>query len=215
MNRYIREPINGLTHLVGAILSFIALLAMTIKASMNIGTISAILSVIIFGISMILLYSASATYHMVVARDHIIAWLRKLDHAMIFMLIAGTYTPFCLITLNGPVGWSLLAIIWLTAISGILFKLIWFTCPRWLSTVLYIVMGWIIVVVAAPLLANMAKMGVFLLLAGGIVYTVGGIIYAIKPRWLNLKHMGFHEIFHLFILAGSLLHFISIYYYVL
>ncbi|MCT2537796.1 hemolysin III family protein [Aquibacillus koreensis] len=215
MNTYIREPINGLTHLAGAILSFVALLAMVIKASITTASPLVIAAVTVFGISMILLYAASATYHMVIAKSKVIAWLRRLDHSMIFVLIAGTYTPFCLITLNGVTGWSLFGIIVAFAISGVAFKMIWFKSPRWLSTMLYIAMGWMIVFAFAPLSNAMEQGGIILLILGGILYTIGGIIYGVKPSFLEFKHLGFHEIFHIFILLGSLAHFLSVYMYVL
>lgn len=213
--KYIREPINGLTHLSGAILSFIALLAMVIKAAMTTDSALAITAVIIFGVSMILLYSASATYHMVMARDKVIAFLRKLDHSMIFILIAGTYAPFCLISLNGVTGWVLFSIIVFIALVGILFKMVWFNCPRWLSTVIYILMGWMIIFAASPLSEVLSSNGLFLLVLGGILYTVGGIIYAAKPNFLKSKYMGFHEIFHVFIMLGTTAHFLCVYMYVL
>ena len=215
MNSYIREPINGLTHLAGAVLSFAGLLAMVIKAALTTPTPLAITAVIIFGVSMILLYSASATYHMVIARDKVIAFLRRLDHSMIFILIAGTYTPFCFISLNGKTGAILFSIIASVAIAGVVFKMVWFKCPRWISTALYIAMGWMIVIVFSPLNGSLNHWGLFLLFLGGIFYTVGGIIYGAKPKFLESKYMGFHEIFHIFILLGSLAHFLSVYLYVL
>ncbi|AND40114.1 PAQR family membrane homeostasis protein TrhA [Cytobacillus oceanisediminis] len=215
MNSYIREPINGLTHLAGAILSFAGLLAMVIKASLTTSSPLAITAVAIFGISLMLLYSASATYHMVIAKDKVIAFLRKLDHSMIYVLIAGSYTPFCLITLNGVTGWVLFSIVSAVALSGILFKMIWFRSPRWLSTALYIAMGWIIVFAFSPLSESLSSNGVMLLLLGGILYTVGGVIYAIKPKFLEFKHLGFHEIFHIFIMMGSMAHFLCVFMYVI
>ncbi|MBG9450867.1 hemolysin [Cytobacillus firmus] len=215
MNSYIREPINGLTHLAGAILSFAGLLAMVIKASLTTSSPIAITAVAIFGISLMLLYSASATYHMVIAKDKVIAFLRKLDHSMIYVLIAGSYTPFCLITLNGVTGWVLFGIVTAVALSGILFKMIWFNCPRWLSTALYIAMGWIIVFAFSPLSESLSSAGVLLLLLGGILYTIGGVIYAVKPKFLEFNHMGFHEIFHIFIMMGSMTHFLCVFMYVL
>lgn len=215
MNTYIREPINGLTHLAGAIFSFVALLALIIKASLKTGSPLAITAVTIFGISMILLYSASATYHMVIAKDKVIAFLRRLDHSMIFILIAGTYTPFCLITLNGVTGWILFAIIASAAVLGVVFKMVWFHCPRWLSTALYLIMGWMIVFVISPLAGSIATAGLLLLILGGVFYTIGGVIYATKPKFLQSKFMGFHEIFHIFIMLGTLAHFLSIYLFVL
>ncbi|MEH6944276.1 PAQR family membrane homeostasis protein TrhA [Bacillus sp. JJ722] len=215
MNTYIREPINGLTHLAGALLSFIGLIAMVIKASGAQSSAIQITAVIIFGISMILLYAASATYHMIIAKEKVIAFLRRIDHSMIFVLIAGSYTPFCLISLNGMTGWTLFTIVCSIAVLGIVFKLVWFTCPRWLSTALYIGMGWIIIFAATPLSNVLSMNGLYLLILGGLLYTIGGIIYAVKPKWLTFKYMGFHEIFHIFIMLGSLAHFLCVYLYVI
>ncbi|GAQ18568.1 hemolysin [Oceanobacillus picturae] len=215
MGTYMREPINGLTHLFGAILSFVGLLAMVIKASTTADSTLTIVSVIIFGISMTLLYAASATYHLVVAKAHVIAFLRRLDHSMIFVLIAGTYTPLCLISLSGMTGWVLFTIISAIAIAGVSFKLIWFHAPRWLSTALYIAMGWIVVFFSSSLAPVLGTNGMALLIIGGLIYTVGAFIYWLKPKFMEFKHFGFHEIFHIFILLGSLFHFLCVYVYVL
>lgn len=215
MNTYIREPINGLTHLIGAVLSFVALLAMVIKSSMTTSSPLSIAAVIIFGISMILLYAASATYHMVIAKDKVITFLRRLDHSMIFILIAGTYTPFCLISLRGITGWLLFSLVTGIAVLGVVFKLVWFHCPRWLSTALYIGMGWLIIFFASPLAENLPSGGLFLLVLGGILYTIGGVIYGAKPKFLEMKYWGYHEIFHIFIMLGTLAHFLSVFLYVI
>lgn len=215
MYSYVREPINGFTHLAGAILSFFALLAMVIKASMTTQSAIAITSVIIFGTSMLLLYSASATYHMVVAKDKVIAFLRKIDHSMIYVLIAGTYAPFCLIALNGLSGWILFSLISSLALAGVLFKMIWFHCPRWLSTSIYIAMGWLVVFFSQSLMNVLHSNGVLWLIGGGILYTIGGIIYGFKPKFMEFSFIGYHEIFHIFILLGSAAHFISVFVYVL
>jgi hemolysin III len=215
MNNYIREPFNGLTHLVGAVLAFVGLIAMVIKTAATTSSPITITAVIIFGVSMILLYSASATYHMVIARDTVIAFLRRLDHSMIFILIAGTYTPFCFISLNGKIGAILFSIIAAIAISGVVFKMVWFNCPRWISTALYLAMGWMIVFVFSPLTGSLNPIGLFLLILGGIFYTIGGVIYGAKPKFLQSKYMGFHEIFHIFIMLGSLAHFLTVFLYVI
>jgi hemolysin III len=215
LTNYIREPINGFTHLAGAILSFVGLLALVIKASATTHSTLTLFAVIIFGISMILLYSASATYHMVMAKDKVIAFLRRLDHSMIFILIAGTYTPYCLISLKGVTGWVLFSIIMVITVCGILFKMIWFNCPRWLSTAIYLAMGWMIMFVISPLFSSINAFGVYLLMLGGLFYTIGGVIYGAKPKFLKTKYMGFHEIFHMFILFGTLSHFLSVYLFVL
>lgn len=211
MHTLFREPLNSLTHLFGIILSAVAMVVMLVKTD----TLTAMISVIIFGVSLILLYSASTIYHGIKASPTVISWLRKVDHAMIFVLIAGTYTPFCLIPLRDSIGIPLLIAIWAIALSGIGFKLIWFHCPRIISTLLYIGMGWIIVFVFQPLAAHIEKAGLVYLILGGVIYTLGGVIYAVKPKFLEFKHLGFHEIFHLFILAGSLCHFLAVNYYVL
>ncbi|WP_249871241.1 PAQR family membrane homeostasis protein TrhA [Oceanobacillus saliphilus] len=215
MNKYIREPINGFTHLFGAIMAAVGLAALVMKVSATSDAALDFMAVIIFGVSMILLYTASATYHMVVAKDWVIAFLRKIDHSMIFVLIAGTYTPFCLITLNGVKGWSIFAVISALALIGVTFKLIWFHSPRWLSTALYVIMGWIMIFFSGSLAAEIGKNGMIFLVAGGLFYTIGALIYWLKPSFLSFKQFGFHEIFHLFILVGSLFHFICIYMYVL
>ncbi|KYG57727.1 PAQR family membrane homeostasis protein TrhA [Planococcus maritimus] len=215
MTAFIREPFNALSHLVGALLSFSALLAMAIKAAYSQAPAAHVTAVVIFGISLILLYTASTVYHSVKARPEVIAFFRKLDHSMIFLLIAGSYAPFCLIALEGTLGWSIFAIVALLGISGILFKMIWFHSPRWLSTAIYILMGWIIVFAAAPLAASMSAAGLWLLIAGGLLYTIGGVIYWLKPDFLSSRYLGFHEIFHIFILLGSTCHFLAVYLYVL
>ena len=204
MNNYLREPVNGFTHLAGAILSFIGLLALVIKTALQGHSTIALTAVIIFGISMILLYAASATYHLVVSSDKVISFLRRLDHAMIFLLIAGSYTPFCLIALKGVTGWVLFSIIITIAIVGISFKLIWFNCPRWLSTSIYVLMGWIAVFLMGPLKIALSTQGLSLL-----------IIYATKPNFLKSKYLGFHEIFHIFIMLGTLTHFLCVFKYVI
>ncbi|AIY04255.1 hemolysin III [Planococcus sp. PAMC 21323] len=215
MNTYIREPFNALSHLVGALLSLAALLAMVIKTAYAGQPALHVAAVSIFGISLIFLYSASTIYHSALSQPYIIAFLRKLDHSMIFALIAGSYAPFCLIALGGTLGWTLFTLVTILGLSGIFFKMVWFHSPRWLSTAIYIAMGWIIIFAVVPLADSLSLTGLLLLVAGGVSYTVGGIIYGIKPNFLSSKYLGFHEIFHLFILFGSLCHFLSVYFYVL
>lgn len=215
MRRYFREPFNAISHVIGAILSIAALLAMVFKASNEGLPTLHILSTVIFGASLISLYTASTVYHSVKGKPETIAFLRKLDHSMIFLLIAGSYAPFCLIALGGTLGWTVFILVAALGIIGILFKMVWFHSPRWLSTAIYIIMGWIIVLAVVPLTETLSFTGLSLLVGGGIMYTVGGIIYAIKPRFLSFKYAGFHEIFHIFILLGSLCHFLAVYFYVL
>lgn len=215
MTTYIREPFNALSHLTGAVLSFIAFCAMILKAAYANAPGLHVAAVMVFGISLMCLYSASAIYHAAIATPKTIAFLRKLDHSMIYALIAGSYAPFCLIALGGTVGWVVFAFVAVLGISGILFKMVWFHSPRWLSTALYIAMGWIIIFAIVPLAGSMSLSGLLWLVAGGLFYTIGGIIYGLKPNFLSAMYLGFHEIFHIFILLGSLCHFIAVYFYVL
>lgn len=215
MGKYTRENVNGYTHLAGAILSFIGLLAMVIKTTLYNPTTISIIAVIIFGISMILLYAASATYHLVISTDKVLKFLRKLDHSMIYILIAGSYAPFCLISLKGVQGWFLYSIIASAAVAGVVFKMIWFKCPRWLSTLLYVVLGWLAVFLIVPLYKALSLVGVSLLVLGGIFYTIGALIYGLKPKWMNIKGIGYHEVFHIFIMLGSLTHFLCVFWYVI
>ncbi|MDU5414453.1 MAG: hemolysin III family protein, partial [Clostridium perfringens] len=202
------------THLFGAILSIFALVALTAKATYIYGIGLPLLSVILFGFSLVLLYSASAIYHLVNAKEKTIAFLRRLDHSMIFILICGSYMPYCLIGLEGKAQIFITSLIVILTVLGILFKMVWFNCPRILSTLMYIGMGWISLG-AIPFFKNIPALALIWLAIGGVIYTIGGIIYALKPKFLEFNNLGFHEIFHIFILLGSLCHFISIFFYLL
>ena len=157
-----------------------------------------------------------ATYHMVISSDHVLNFLQRLDHSMIFILIAGSYTPFCLIALDNKLGWILFSIVGLFAVLGVVFKLAWFKCPRVISTTIYIVMGWLCIFSFSDIVQALSPAAFGWLLAGGIIYTIGGIIYALKLPVFNKLHRNFgsHEIFHLFCLGGSLCHFVLMYLFV-
>lgn len=215
MNAYIREPFNSLSHLFGALFGLAGLLLLLVKGIENNSSPLTLTALIVFGVSMILLYTASATYHWWIGDARNIKFLRRLDHSMIYILIAGTYAPFCLITLNNTAGYVLFIIIGLLAVSGICFKMIWFDCPRWVSTAIYIGMGWMIIFLAPTLAESLGSTGLLYLILGGISYTIGGIIYGVKPNIPFIKKLGFHEIFHIFILLGTWCHFICVYAYVL
>jgi len=204
-----REPINTITHLIGAILAVIGLVVMIFKAVVEQSALY-LVGGIIFGISLILLYGASTLYHWYNGKSTAIQKLRKLDHAMIFVLIAGTYTPLCLATLRGTLGTTLLVLIWSLAFFGIISKLKFMNMPRWLSAGLYLFMGWISILFIVPLFKALPVTGFILLVSGGVLYTIGSIFYASKNQRIHWFGFGFHEIFHLFIMAGSLSHFLLI-----
>ena len=215
MYKNLREPINSITHFVGAGLSFIALIAMLVKVAISDPSVISILSVTIFGISLTLLYATSGTYHGIISTEKVIKFFQKLDHSMIFVLIAGSYAPFCLISIGDKFGFTMFLIMITLAIVGIIFKLCWFNCPCWVDSVMYIGMGWIALFMIKPLAAIISGISLFCLVLGGILYTIGGIIYATKSKKLTIGNWGFHEIFHIFILIGSLSHFICVYTYVI
>lgn len=211
----IREPGSAITHLIAMLMAMSAAVPLLVKAAIN-GSPVNVLAMAVFMGSMVLLYGASTVYHSLVVKDRILRIFRKLDHMMIFVLIAGSYTPVCLIVLGGKSGYILLAAVWGIAAVGMLIKAVWITCPKWFSSVIYISMGWICVFVFRQLVDTLSAGGFFWLLAGGIIYTAGGIIYALKLPLFNAKHkwFGSHEIFHLFVMAGSICHFIFMYCYV-
>lgn len=215
MYKKLREPINSITHLAGALFSLIALIAMLIKAISTNASSVGILSVTIFGISLILLYITSGTYHGIISSDKVISIFKKLDHSMIFVLIAGSYAPFCLLTIGGKFGVTMFIIMITLAVLGIIFKLCWFTCPCWVDSTMYIGLGWAALFMIKPLASILPAISLFLLVLGGIFYTIGGVIYAGKSKKLTIGNWGFHEIFHIFILLGSLSHFICVYTYVI
>ena len=164
---------------------------------------------------MIFLYSTSCVYHFIdSSKKKAKVIMRKLDHIMIFVLISGTYTPVCLLILNKNIGYKLLAIVWSIKIIGAFIKIFWINAPRWVSAGLYLGMGWMSVVVFMPLVRSMAAGGIFWLLSGGLLYTVGGIIYGLKKPAIDKPWFGFHELFHIFVLAGSFCHFMMMYFYV-
>ena len=212
----IREPGSAITHYIGMMLSLFAAAPLLLKAEMS-RTPSAIMAMGIFILAMILLYAASTVYHALNVREGVLKVFRKLDHMMIFVLIAGTYTPVCMLVLDGATGMILLTVIWGIALVGILLKALWINCPKWFSSIIYIAMGWVCLLVF-PLLLQRLSAGAFAwLLAGGILYTVGGVVNALKLKGCNVvhKYFGSHEIFHLFVMAGSFCHFIVMYCYII
>ena len=204
---YHGERFNAWTHLVGAVMSVVGATVLIVMASL-LGDPWKIVSVSVFGASLILLYSASTLYHSLRGRAKDI--LRKLDHLSIYLLIAGTYTPFCLVTLRGPWGWSLLGVVWALAVAGMLQEIKPRSDARIMSLVIYAIMGWVVVVAIKPLLAHIETAGFVWLVTGGLLYTIGIIFYAFDSRF---RH--WHGIWHLFVIGGSLAHYVAVAFYVI
>ena len=202
----LEEKINVTTHAAGLVLSVIVLVLLVTRAIRQ-GNIWHIVSFSIFGVSLCVLYAASTFYHNS-KEPELRSKLRVFDHASIYVLIAGTYTPYTIVTLNGLTGWVIFGISWGLAISGIILKLFFTGKYDFISTLMYVFMGWIIIFAIKPLLINLSSDGIFWLIAGGISYTLGAVIYSIKKIKFN------HAIFHIFVLIGSGCHFLSIYLYV-
>lgn len=208
----IKDPVSGLTHLAGAFLSVLALIFMVSKA-LNYGDAEHVIAFSIFGLSMFLLYLASSLYHLITTSEKGTIILRKFDHMMIYILIAGTYTPLCLILLEGAASWALFIGIWSLAALGIVFKLFWFNAPKILSLLLYLLMGWLAVLVM-PTLWNMLPLAaIFWIFMGGLAYTIGAVIYGTRKPDPYPNVFGFHEIWHLFVMAGTFCHFWFVYDY--
>ena len=213
--KHIKDPGSAITHFIGMLMAIFAAFPLLIKAAHEPSRIY-LISLAIYAVSLILLYAASTTYHTFDFSERVNTILKKIDHMMIFVLIAGSYTPICLIVLKGPVGYFLFALVWAIALIGIIVKICWITCPKWFSSVLYISMGWVCVLAFTQIVNSLSPAAFGWLLAGGIIYTVGGIIYALKVPLFDAKHKNFgsHEIFHLFVMAGSACHFILMYVYI-
>ncbi len=202
---------SGFLHFIGVLLGIAALVLLLVFGH---DSPWKVVSFSIYGATLILLYLFSTLYH----------WLpkhaggkyqvfRKLDHCSIYALIAGSYTPFCLVTMNGAWGWTLFGIIWGLAIAAITIQAVYINVWRWLTTTIYIAMGWLIVIAIKPLLANLPPLGFFWLALGGVIYSIGGVIYTIKKPNL-FKKFGYHELWHVFVLLGSVCHFVTLFFYV-
>lgn len=210
----LKDPGSAITHFIGMMMAVFATVPLIIRALS--GGTDVTLSCLVFMVSMILLYGASTMYHSFDMGERKNKILKKFDHAMIFVLIAGSYTPVCLLVIGGKTGIVLLSLVWTVGILGIIFKLCWVTCPKWLSSVMYIAMGWMCVMAFTPIMNNTATSEFVWLLTGGIIYTIGGIIYAIKTPRVKAyneshRYFGTHEIFHVCVMLGSLCHFVMIY----
>ena len=212
----IKDPGSAITHFIAMVAAIIGAFPLLFKAAHN-PDHTAVFALTVYIISLILLYAASTTYHTFNISEKVNTALKKWDHMMIFVLIAGSYTPVCLLVLDKHTGVILLTLVWASATVGIILKAFWVFCPKWVSSLLYIGMGWTCILAYSQIVDALSPAAFGWLLAGGIIYTVGGVIYALKLPIFNNRHKNFgsHEIFHLFVMAGSFCHFILMYAYIL
>ena len=207
MLKKLREPVNSLTHWAGAILALAGLVALLIVGW---GMPLKVVSLVIYGVSLIFLFSASATYHMVQVKDKALEIFRKVDHAAIYFLIAGTYTPFCINAFTGFWKWGMLTIIWSLALIGIVVKIFIIRAPRWLNAGIYVVMGWLCIGAAGQMLTALPAWVLTWLIIGGVTYTLGAVVYSTKMFNFVPGVFGFHEVWHIFVLLAAAAHFVAV-----
>ncbi|RIK53866.1 MAG: hypothetical protein DCC59_05780 [Chloroflexi bacterium] len=207
MLKKLREPVNSLTHWGGAILALIGLIALLIVGW---STPAKIVSLIVYGVSLIFMFSASATYHMVRVKDRALEIFRKVDHSAIYVLIAGTYTPFCVNAFDGFWKWGMLSVIWTLAAVGIVVKIFIIRAPRWLNAGIYIVMGWLSMAAIGEMLDALPAWVLVWMLVGGVTYTLGAVVYITKIFNFKPGVFGFHEVWHIFVLFAAAAHFIAV-----
>ncbi len=207
MLKKLREPVNSLTHWAGALLALAGLAALLIVGW---STPAKIVSLLVYGLSLIGMFSASATYHMVRAKDRVLLILRKIDHSAIFLLIAGTYTPFCINAFDGFWKWGMLIIIWSLAAIGIIVKVFYIKSPRWLNAGIYVVMGWLCVGASGQMLATLPAWVFTWLLVGGVIYTLGAVVYSTKIFNFKPGVFGFHEVWHIFVMLAAAAHYVAV-----
>ncbi len=207
----LREPVNGLTHLGAAVAALAGLVRLLAVGTSAIGKE---VSLLIYGGTLVLLFSASATYHMLQASPRVLGVFRQLDHAAIYLLIAGTYTPFCYNMFTGFWQWGLLAIVWSLALLGASLKIFFMKVPRWVSTGMYLLLGWLVVIAIQEMLLKLPTGALAWLAAGGVLYTLGAVIYAAKLLNFVPGKFGFHEVWHIFVILGAAAHFVAVAVYV-
>jgi hemolysin III len=207
MFKKLREPVNSLTHWAGAALALAGLIALLIVGW---DTPAKVISLAVYGVSLISMFSASATYHMVRVKDRALEIFRKIDHSAIYLLIAGTYTPFCVNAFEGFWKWGMLSIIWSLALIGIIVKVFYIRAPRWLNAGIYILMGWLAVGASGQMLAALPGWVFGWLIAGGVIYTLGAIVYITKIFNFKPGVFGFHEMWHIFVLLAAIAHYVAV-----
>jgi hemolysin III len=206
-----REPVNGLVHLVAGVVALVGLVALLIVGR---GDPPRQVSLLVYGASLMLMFFASSAYHLIKARPEVVKILRKLDHSAIYLLIAGTYTPICFNQFSGFWRWGMLAIIWSLALIGILFKVFLINAPRWFTASVYLLMGWLSLLMIGQMLAHLPVGALVWLFVGGLFFTLGAVIYITKILDFVPGVFGFHEVWHIFVILGCLSHFIVILIYV-
>jgi hemolysin III len=203
----LRDPISALTHLAGAVAALLGLIVLLVLYR---GEFPANVSLLVYGISLVLMFSASATYHIARSSPEVVAALRKVDHAAIYLLIAGTYTPFCVMAFEGFWRTGFLAIIWSLAVIGIITKLYFIHAPRWVTAGVYILMGWLSIFAIQEMLSALPALTIFWLFIGGVIYTAGAVVYITRRMNFIPGRFGFHEVWHLFVLLGAAAHFAAV-----
>jgi hemolysin III len=211
MLKRLREPVNGLTHFFTALAAIGGLIALLVIGWGNVGKT---ISLAVYGVSVVLLFAASATYHLVKARPQVVEILRKFDHSAIYLLIAGSYTPICYNMFTGFWKWGMLLIVWAFALAGIAIKIFIIKAPRWVSAGVYLAMGWMCIIALKEMLISLPVGALIWLGVGGVIYSFGAVVYATKIFDFFPGKFGFHEIWHIFVILGALAHFIAIIAYV-
>ena len=206
-----RDPVSGLIHFCSAVLAFIGLIVLLVVTW---GQGLKTLSMAIYGVSLVTLFSASATYHLANPSERLLLRLRKFDHSAIYVLIAGTYTPILINYFSGFLRWGFLALIWGIALAGVIVKLFVINAPRWVTAGVYLIMGWMAVLIIKPMLQSMPAGALWWMLAGGLTYSIGAVIYITKKLDFWPGVFGFHEVWHVFVSLAALCHFVMIYRYI-
>ncbi len=207
MIKRLREPVNGLTHFFASIAAAAGTLALVV---LGWGNLAKELALAVYGTSLVLLFAASSAYHMIKAGPRLLPVLRQLDHSAIYLLIAGTYTPFCILAFSGFWKWGLLSIIWSLAAIGIVVKIFSMHAPRWFSAGTYVVMGWLCLAAVSQMLQALPPGALIWLTAGGIIYTLGAVVYITRTLDFLPGRFGFHEVWHIFVILGAAAHFVAI-----
>ncbi len=211
MSKKLNDPISSISHLIGAVLSIPIMITLIALGNLY-GDVWYVVSFTIFGLSLLALYTASTVYHLIPQKEDfkkLKLRARKVDHMMIYVLIAGTYTPICLISLRGAIGYTIISLIWAIAIGGIIFKAFVISDKKFIrniSTYLYLFMGWLIILAIYPLVKNMDSISLTYLVLGGVSYSIGAVIYVLKKPNILGKWLNFHDVFHFFVLIGSFFH---------